>query len=356
MPRLYEKFLVFRSLTKALSVSPIPRSYREVTMNKKLQISFVVLLLAVSSTAYAAVEGSFDRTLKVSGRVDLDVQTGSGNITIREGDSSSVVIHGRVKVSESWFGGGGISAEEKVKRIEQNPPIEQNGNSIHIGHIADEALRNNISISYEVTVPKDTSLQARTGSGDQRVSDINGPVRVNTGSGNVTISNVGSEVRANAGSGDLTISSVQGRTYTETGSGNIRALGIAGGFDARAGSGDITFEQTASGSVRAETGSGNIRLHNVSGGVEAGAGSGDVQVEGKIASDWRIHTGSGEVEVKLPSDAKFNIDARSNSGNVEVHHPVTMQGSFKRNHIEGTVNGGGTLLDISTGSGTIRVN
>jgi DUF4097 and DUF4098 domain-containing protein YvlB len=149
---------------------------------------------------------------------------------------------------------------------------------------------------------------------------------------------------------------VQGRTYTETGSGNIRATGIAGGFDARAGSGDITFEQTASGSVRAETGSGNIRLRNVSGGVEAGAGSGDVEVQGKIASDWRIHTGSGEVEVKLPPDAKFNINARSSSGNVEVNRPLTMQCSSKRNHIEGTVNGGGTLLDVSTGSGTIRVN
>jgi DUF4097 and DUF4098 domain-containing protein YvlB len=325
-------------------------------MNKKLQISFITLLLTLSSAAYAAVEGHFDRTLKVNGHVDLDIQSGSGNITVHQGDTNSVVVSGQVKASESWFGGGGVSAEEKVKRIEQNPPIEQNGNTIRIGRIQDEALRNNVSITYDVTVPKDTSLQSHTGSGDERISDITGPVRANSGSGNLTISNIASEVRANAGSGDLQISNVQGRTYTETGSGNIRATGIAGGFDARAGSGDITFEQTASGSVRAETGSGNIRLRNVSGGVEAGAGSGDVEVQGKIASDWRIHTGSGEVEVKLPSDAKFNINARSSSGNVEVNRPLTMQGSSKRNHIEGTVNGGGTLLDVSTGSGTIRVN
>jgi hypothetical protein len=325
-------------------------------MNKKLQISVVTLLLVVSSAAYAAVEGTFDRTLQVSGHVDLDVQSGSGNITVHSGNSNSVVIHGHVKASESWFGGGGLSADEKVKRIEQNPPIEQNGNSIRIGHISDEALRNNVSISYDVTVPKDTSLQSHTGSGDERITDLNGPVRANSGSGNLTIGSIASEVRANAGSGDLQITDIKGRVYTETGSGNIRATGVAGGFDARAGSGDITFEQAGSGSVHAQTGSGNIRLRNVSGGVEAGAGSGDVLVEGKMDSDWRIHTGSGEVEVKLPSDAKFNIDARSSSGNVEVHHPVIMQGSLKRNHIEGTVNGGGTLLDISTGSGTIRVN
>ena len=222
-------------------------------MNKKLQISTIALLLVLSSAAWASAEGSFDRTLKVSGHVDLDVQSGSGNITVHPGDSSSVVVRGHIKVSESWFSGGGLSAEEKVKRIEQNPPIEQNGNSVRIGHIEDESLRNNISVSYDISVPKDTSVQSHTGSGDERVSDITGPVRANSGSGNITLSSIGSEVRANAGSGDLDISNVQGRAYTETGSGNIKATGIAGGFDARAGSGDITFEQTASGSVRAET-------------------------------------------------------------------------------------------------------
>jgi len=268
-----------------------------------------------------------------------------------------VMVRGHIKASESWFNMGGAPAEEKVKRIEQNPPIEQNGNSIRIGRIHEESLRNNISIDYDVTVPKDTTAQVRTGSGDQHISDLSGPVRANTGSGNLTINDIGAEVRANAGSGDLRITNVQGRLYTETGSGNIRASGIAGGFEARAGSGDITLEQTASGSVRAETGSGNIHLHNVSGGVDAGAGSGDVEVQGSMASDWRIHTGSGEVEVKLPESAKFNINAHSSSGNVEVnHHPLTVQGTIKKNHIEGTVNGGGTLLEVSSGSGTIRVN
>src|SRR5881227_3318775 len=202
-------------------------------MNRKLQISAVILVLTFSSAAYAEAEGHFDRTLKVSGHVDLDIQSGSGNITVHQGDTNSVVVRGQVKASESWFGGGGVSAEEKVKRIEQNPPIEQNGNSIRIGRIQDEAVRNNISISYDVSVPKDTSVQSRTGSGDQRISDVAGPVRANTGAGNVTVSNVGSEVRANAGSGDLRISNVQGRTYTETGSGNTTATAIAGGFDAR---------------------------------------------------------------------------------------------------------------------------
>ena len=145
-------------------------------MNKKLQVSAAVLVLAFSSAAYAEVEGHFERTLKVTGHIDLDVQSGSGNITVHPGDSSSVVVRGHIRAGNSWFSSSGLSAEERVKRLEQNPPIEQNGNSIRIGHIQDEALRN-VSISYDLTVPKDTSVQSRTGSGDEHVSDVNGPVR-----------------------------------------------------------------------------------------------------------------------------------------------------------------------------------
>jgi hypothetical protein len=318
--------------------------------------SLGAIVLLAASAAFAAQEGSFDRTLKVSGHIDLDVQSGSGNIVVRSGEANSVVVHGRIRVSESWFGGGGMSAEEKVKRIEQNPPIEQNGSSIRVGHISDEALRNNVSISYEITVPRDSAVETRTGSGDERISGVNGAVRAQSGSGGLEISDIGSDVRANAGSGNLTISNIKGRLYVQTGSGDIKATGIGGGLDAHAGSGDITFEQTAAGSVRVETGSGTIRLRNVNGSVEAGAGSGDIDVQGTISSDWRIHTGSGEVTVKVPGDARFSVNARSTSGDVRVNHPVTMQGSLRRNEIVGTVNGGGTALEIRTGSGSIHVD
>ena len=41
-----------------------------------------------SDPAFAAREGSFEKTLKVSGPVNLDVETGSGDIEIRTGPSN----------------------------------------------------------------------------------------------------------------------------------------------------------------------------------------------------------------------------------------------------------------------------
>ena len=65
-----------------------------------------ILTLTAMSLCLAAparaVEGHFARTLQVSGAVDLDVQTGSGTIDVRTGDSSTVRITGTIR-STQWL-------------------------------------------------------------------------------------------------------------------------------------------------------------------------------------------------------------------------------------------------------------
>jgi hypothetical protein len=320
-----------------------------------ISASSLFFLLSVCSWA-STVEGSFDRTLNVSsGTVDLDVRTGAGNITVHSGSGNTVSIHAKIQARDNWLWNSGLSAEDKVKKLEANPPIEQSGNMIRVGYIQDEALRNNVAISYDIVMPRDSRVRSATGSGGQQISDINGSVRASTGSGGVKLSNIGGEVHANTGSGSISVQDVKARTYAETGSGTIEALRIAGGFYGRTGSGDIRFEQTAPGEVEVQTGSGTIHLRNVRGHLQAGTGSGEIEAQGDMTGDWRLHTGSGSVRVEVPKEAKFDIDARSSSGSVTIDHPVTVQGTLRRNHVEGAVNGGGTKLDISTASGSIHV-
>ena len=78
-------------------------------------------------------------------------------------------------------------AKDKVGKIEANPPIEQQGNTIHIGEIRDEELRRNVSISYEISTPADTQLKSSTGSGSETLEGVKGPVEASTGSGSIHI-------------------------------------------------------------------------------------------------------------------------------------------------------------------------
>jgi hypothetical protein len=99
---------------------------------------FVVGLIAVTSSAsfMAAADrhGSFDKSLSVSGPVDLDVLTDSGGITVTQGSSGSLRIHAVLKAEHNWLSFGNMEA--KIRELESHPPVEQNGNRVRIGYAA----------------------------------------------------------------------------------------------------------------------------------------------------------------------------------------------------------------------------
>jgi hypothetical protein len=308
-------------------------------MRLKSQIcrfGILLVMLLAGAVAFANTpQGTFDRTLQVSGPVDLEVLTHSGDITIRAGSSGSVQIHGKIFVSDRWIAG---KREGDVHAIEQNPPIRQEGNSIHIDYLTE---MHDISVDYEITVPAETTIRTKSGSGDQIIEGTRGNADVQTGSGDVKISTLTGEVRL------------------QTGSGNVRAHEIAGSVHGSAGSGDIEVEETAQGDVDLRTGSGNINVRGVQGTFRAEAGSGDITAEGTQSGEWEIRTGSGNVRVRLPGNSAFDADIATSSGTVDVDSPVemTVQGRVNetRKQIRGKVRGGGPLLSVRTGSGDIHI-
>ena len=324
-------------------------------MKKRLLLAAITLtglMLATAPALLWGAEGSFERSLHVSGPVDLQVSTGSGAIHVRVGDSETVQVRGTIKARDH---GGGMSAEDKVRQLESNPPIEQDGNIIRIGHISESELGRNVSISYDLLVPKQTRLRAETGSGDQSVEGIQGRLKSETGSGGIRITRISSEVHAETGSGDIQIESVQGSVTANTGSGSIRANGVAGEFSGETGSGDVRLEQSAPGRVRVSTGSGSIELAGVNGPLKVDTGSGEIKAQGELTGDWRLETGSGGVTVSLPSNAGFDLHAHTDSGKISTTREITLTGTLSRNDYRGKVGSGGYLLEVKTGSGDIRI-
>jgi len=324
----------------------------KMTVACKLIASVAVLLVCLQALpAVASAEGSFQRTLTVTGPANVDLSTGSGSVHVRTGGSGQVEISAHIKVT-NWLGGDG---ERKVQEIEKNPPIQQSGNDIRIGHSDDSELFHNVSISYELVVPAETQLRSHTGSGSQTIEGLQREVEIETGSGGLKISDIGNTVRAETGSGDVEIRGVKGNVRVKTGSGSIHAEDIGGGFDGQTGSGHIVLEQTAPGAVRAETGSGGMELRGVKGSLEATAGSGTITAEGDPTGAWMVHSGSGGIHLKLGSGAAFDLDAHTSSGSISVSQPVTVQGTMGKRELRGKVNGGGVQVEVETGSGNIEI-
>jgi DUF4097 and DUF4098 domain-containing protein YvlB len=325
----------------------------------RLPAALMGILTVAALVSASDYEGSFEKTLTVSGPVELDVVTGSGNIDVRTGASSSVRVHGTIRVSRKL---SPEIAARKVQEIENDPPIMQSGNLIRVGYpqgvrrfvSIGDAWRH-VSISYELIVPADSRLKSETGSGDQAVAGLKGPVRATTGSGNIRLSDLAGDTRAHTGSGDIEINGVSGMVYAETGSGNIRASGISGSVRASTGSGDVRLEQSANDAVSVRTGSGNLEVRGVAGPLRAETGSGNIMAWGDPGGDWKLETGSGDVTLKLSAQAAFNLHAHTGSGSIETNHPITVQGKVGRTDLRGVVRGGGALVNVGTGSGNIRI-
>jgi DUF4097 and DUF4098 domain-containing protein YvlB len=266
--------------------------------------------LALAAVPALATEATFERTLTVTGHVELTVATGSGNIHITQGSGNQIHIFGRVK--SNWGG-----SEAKVREIAANPPIEQTGSIIRVGQHHENL--HNISIDYEIQAPANAYLDA------------------GSGSGNVTDEGVGENSKLS------------------TGSGNIHATGLNGGFSVGTGSGNVYAEQTGAGDVKASTGSGDIELKHVHGALKAETGSGGIKVEGAPAVGWKLQTGSGNVELWV-GDAPLTLDAESGSGGIHTDRDMLTQGSNDRHHVTGKLNGGGPTVRIETGSGDVRVH
>jgi hypothetical protein len=269
-------------------------------MAENRSFAFGILILALvmcAAPAYPREIGSFERTLNVGGSVDLEVETNSGSITVRPGNSSTVQIRAIISASDS---SDSYSAEQRARDIEANPPIHQTGNSIRIDRLFDSSDRH-IGISYEIETPPATRLRASTGSGTETIERIQGPVNANTGSGSVRVSDIGDEVRANTGSGRIELDNINGRVDASTGSGGIRASNVMKEVTAR--------------------------------------------------------TGSGGVQIQLGGSGGFDLHARTGSGRVMVDPPITMENfSGDRNDVRGRIRGGGPLIDVQTGSGGVHVD
>jgi DUF4097 and DUF4098 domain-containing protein YvlB len=253
---------------------------------------------------------------------------------VRSGPAGSVSIRGKIFVSDRWLRG---ERKTDVSAIEQNPPVRQDGNSIHIDYV--EAR--DISVDYEITVPADTALRAHTGSGDQTIEGLHGNADLQSGSG------------------DLKLARLTGDIHLQTGSGDVRAHEISGPVRGGTGSGDVVVEETGAGDIDLHTGSGNITARGVQGAFRAEAGSGDITAEGTQSGSWDIKTGSGNVHVRLPNNAAFEARISTSSGTVDIDAPVemTVQGRVQetRKSINGKVRGGGPLLAVRTGSGDIHI-
>jgi hypothetical protein len=285
------------------------------TMRASSPLLWLSLVASTGLTTAASAEttGRWEQTYHVHHRPSVEIITDDGEVVVRTWDRPEVTV--RVSTVGWRIGSGGVEVDGA-----------QGGDEVHVQartpHWEFMLSPRHRTLRIEVWTPEASDLDLKTGDGDVSVPAMRGRVGVRTGDGSITVEGAHGELRLWSGDGRIVGRSLDGTLDGHSGDGSIN---VDGRFDALTlGSGD--------GSITAE-----------------------VMPGSRLASGASASTGDGRLTVRLPADLKADLDAHTGDGAIDVDLPITVAGRVNRNHVHGSLNGGGPLLRLRSGDGSIRV-
>jgi DUF4097 and DUF4098 domain-containing protein YvlB len=232
---------------------------------------------------------TIEKTFTVDGMPRLRVQNVSGETAIRVGESGQVRVVARKRVK----GGSADRAKRLLENVEVR--IEQRGNDIFVEPHLYEQERTwldlfrgkRFRVDFEITVPRETAVNAQTVSGDLDLNGIRGPARVESVSGDVNIENVQGPMRIKSVSGDVQVTDYVGSLEGSSVSGDVDIRGRVHSCELHTVSGDISID------LDPEVGGRETRIKTISGDVEVGL------LTSSCVCDF--HTASGDLDCEVPA-------------------------------------------------------
>jgi DUF4097 and DUF4098 domain-containing protein YvlB len=309
---------------------------------------FALAVLA-GCNAGAAATGNFDRGFDVTGPIRLELSNASGDVNITGSSDGKVHVHGEVRAS-------GFGFDNPQKRLDEtvaNPPVEQRGDTIHVG--TDFSHLRNVSIAYTIQVPHDTEVDASVASGAQNIRDLRGPVKVHAASGTIRVEKIDRDADLSTASGSVTASDIGSDVQVSSASGNVTVSNVKGDVRVKAILGVIRVSHPG-GRVEGNTASGQVEIQDAANDVTAHAASGRVYVQGNPGAQgyWNLKTASGGVQISVPASANFHLSAEAVSGEIRTDIPIVVEEQGKH-ALRARVGNGGGRIEVRTASGEIRV-
>ena len=253
-----------------------------------------IFLISILSAWQAANAEEWQKHWSVSGQPEIHISAGDAAVIVDAGSENT--IDAKVTTRGWTIGGDGVRITE-----------HQNGNRIDLDVKLPQIRTNwgNRSIEVEVHVPHQLMADVHTGDGSIKLRDLAGNIRADTGDGSIDATHLDGALNAHSGDGSVHVS---------------------GRFD----------------KLQVRTQDGSIDLSVFKG--------------SHVNGDWRVQTGDGSVKLKLPSDLSADLELHTGDGRISMDLPLSVNGIKSEHEIQGKLNGGGALLLVKTGDGSITVS
>ena len=340
-------------------------------------------------------------------------QTSFGSVTITGADVTDCSVVAQIRVQ--------APTEEEAREIAEQVEIklEPVGQTLTVkAEKPPKKRRRSISISYDITVPKQTNVECGSSYGAIKLSNIDGNVKGKISSGSISAENIQGSAQLDTSYGSVTCKNITGdNIQLKSSSGSIRAENIVGLVNLDTSYGSITCRDISGGDIKLKTSSGNIKLskasggdcdvhtsygsitadelktsllklHSSSGGIyvtEASADTADISTSygrincrGLTTTDLTAKSGSGNIEIacsdlapseinanvvtsygsidfETPPDFTGQVDLATSYGSIRTDLPITISGEISKKKLTGTIGQGNGKLYLKTSSGSIRI-
>jgi len=245
------------------------------------QLGVLLVLTGAALAVWSFGDRDTDETHEVRDKISVvKLDTDEGNVIIEAGDVEQTTVHEK---RSFWL-------------IKRGDAFKVEGDTL----VLNGDCGWNCDADFVVKVPRGTKVTGDIGSGDLVVTGAAG-------------------VDTSSRSGEVKVRDVEGRVRVETTSGNVELDRIKGALDVKATSGDITGEHLSGGAVKVKTSSGDIQLDlDEANSVSAEGTSSDIEVT--VPESSYTVTTSGNVDETVPSveNASHRIDARTTSGDISL--------------------------------------
>lgn len=258
------------------------------------RLALLIVGLGIAFAPLARAE-EWSKTFTITGKPDLRVETSDANIRVDTWDENK--IEARVTTERYKIGEGGI----KIYDHQTGDSVQLEVRFPHHNFVVQVGTHR---VDIEIHMPREGRVNLRTGDGHIRLGNFKGNMELESSDGHQDIDSVDGALRAHAGDG------------------HIRA---AGRFDA----------------LQISTGDGRVEAHALAGST--------------MGSSWDLHAGDGSVTLQLPANFAADVDLHTGDGHITLELPVTVEGQLGKKNIHGKLNGGGNVLTIRTGDGSIRL-
>jgi hypothetical protein len=271
-----------------------------------------------------------------------------------------------------------LSKEEIQKRLDADYDLSVTVNGHEVTAIAKQKHNitdwdKSVSVSFKIFVPEQVTTELKTSGGGIILDHLKGNEHFTTSGGGLKIDHLSGTIHGHTSGGGIIVENSNENIDLETSGGGIIAKECDGKIKLNTSGGGLILENLK-GNINAHTSGGGIEGNNIEGELITSTSGGGIVLKdmncsldastsagsliaqiNKVGKYLKLNTNSGNIELELPLKQGLNLDLRGERVN---QHPSTISdfsGDWSKDHIKGTVNGGGIPVDAEASNGRLNV-